>query len=350
MIKCCEESLELEGKLESSTDNKITMSAVPATLSEPNYRMIPCAYTDFCNDNERCVDTSEGSECHCKEGFKRGTDGDCHDVNECSLANNNCTKVHKECENLRGSFVCKGCITGYEKMSNFVYYDDTEDFTCVDIDECAGSHRCQNGFKCENTDGSYKCNKDCGKGCKKINSEFVDVNECHFRNNCQWKCENSAGSFKCVCPSGYFLQHKSGKCMDINECLQDSCRQGSKCTNVNGGFRCEKISCPNGYVTIKDSTDCKLATCTGSVCHRKILNIFKSFTSTDQDKVVFMFAADKHTSDYDRKYFEVVQTTSGYALMMKTSLKKDNKITLKLKRGRKEEIINIFVYVSEFSF
>lgn len=71
------------------------------------------------------------------------------DVNECAIANGNCSQL---CNNTVGSFNCD-CNEGY-----FLSGDGSN---CVDIDECAlNGHNCQQS--CTNNPGSFTCS--CNSG------------------------------------------------------------------------------------------------------------------------------------------------------------------------------------------
>lgn len=44
--------------------------------------------------------------------------------------------------------------------------------------------------------------------------------------------------------------------VDIDECLQShACRQDEQCLNTRGGFRCNRIECPHGYIRDGDQNE-----------------------------------------------------------------------------------------------
>lgn len=56
--------------------------------------------------------------------------------------------MNTRCVNTLGSYVCE-CLPGYKRLT---------EFNCVEIDECAtGEHTCGVNSKCINTLGSYHC-------------------------------------------------------------------------------------------------------------------------------------------------------------------------------------------------
>lgn len=248
--KCCEKNADAD------YDNSENDEKVPASLTASKKSKVFCAAHNFCDDNEDCIDTIEGIKCQCKAGFSLDQNAKCSDIDECKEDSHNCFKINKECVKLQGSFTCKQCLSGYEKIFAFDYYDENEDVTCVDVDECASDiNKCPKSHQCENTDGGYNCIKNCSEGFQNINDECIDVDECQDKSLCQWKCKNRVGSYKCVCPSGYYLD-ESGNCMDIDECRNPNFNCGEKevCINVNGGYRCKEINCPIGYLPMENST------------------------------------------------------------------------------------------------
>lgn len=83
---------------------------------------------------------------------------------------------------------------------------------------------CPVGYKCENSDGDFKCS-------------FVDHCE---ENPCAagLECSNTIdGSFKCN---------------DIDECVNEPCNKGEECINLHGGYRCDDVDeCKRGVFKFK---------------------------------------------------------------------------------------------------
>ncbi|XP_003250904.3 fibrillin-2 [Apis mellifera] len=234
---------------------------------------------DICG-NGKCIDTKDGYECDCYNGFtKKGNR--CEDIDECLLGycqggtcrnyegsfscqcppgfvvsgeGRYCTD-HDECQdtgmcnnghciNMNGSFKCK-CNDGY-------VLSPTRN-TCIDINECAENPRiCLNG-RCENTPGSYHCICQPGFTPSRDNTFCVDMDECSTSGMCEnGKCVNMEGSFKCVCDSGFRIGPDQSHCIDIDECLSAPCQNG-RCINTPGSFRCE---CNPGFNLGPDGRSC----------------------------------------------------------------------------------------------
>ncbi|CAG2123599.1 unnamed protein product, partial [Medioppia subpectinata] len=97
-------------------------------------------------------------------------------------------------------------------------------------------------------------------------------------DNCgqDFRCRNIDGSFKCdrvTCPYGQHLtmdgncrpnECESGKmfnntynrCVDINECLNQPCAANQKCINTVGSYRCTHY-CTPGYQPTKYGNACE---------------------------------------------------------------------------------------------
>lgn len=64
-----------------------------------------------CGTGGICVPTAEGFDCHCVDGYARGENGRCADVDECSGPTSSCS-VHATCANLAGGHRCE-CGPGF---------------------------------------------------------------------------------------------------------------------------------------------------------------------------------------------------------------------------------------------
>uniref|UniRef100_A0A1I7S3U7 Fibulin-5 n=1 Tax=Bursaphelenchus xylophilus TaxID=6326 RepID=A0A1I7S3U7_BURXY len=200
-----------------------------------------------CNDLQ-CINLPGSFKCRCSAGFEfNETTKLCEDVDECLKFKGHICSQHATCENTIGSFICH-CNKGYQLAPDGRH--------CDDIDECeTGQARCQQ--RCVNTPGSYQCV--CNRGYQLGLDERTceDIDECSTwarsgQELCMGSCINTPGSFKCTCPLGYALLDDNITCKDIDECASTGCPDpNSVCVNTLGGYRCQKIECPDKYVPDK---------------------------------------------------------------------------------------------------
>ncbi|XP_073491171.1 uromodulin-like [Aquarana catesbeiana] len=124
-----------------------------------------CSDSD-CHPNATCGEFGGDQQCTCKVGFA-GDGWYCDDINECQdRYNNNCDFYGGgSCVNTIGSYTCQ-CNPGFQY---------SEEFGCVDIDECADS----------------------------------SLNDC----NPLAVCTNGYGSYTCTCPSRYY-ENELNSCID----------------------------------------------------------------------------------------------------------------------------------------
>lgn len=210
-----------------------------------------------CLPSQECINTHGSFECvsrnTCGQGFEKGDDDECRDINEC-LAPQRVCPGEQFCENTFGSFVCK-CHIGHKKSDNG---------SCIDIDEChESSHVCPSQSKCVNIVGSFYCL--CDKGFKQSEASSnlcMDINEClNDLHDCSHGCFNTIGSYECRCPPGYSLGTDGKTCHDIDECREDNRNRWSlqqklcdgTCTNTLGSYKCQ---CPKGYKLNHDGRTC----------------------------------------------------------------------------------------------
>ncbi|CAF98674.1 unnamed protein product, partial [Tetraodon nigroviridis] len=148
------------------------------------------------------------------------------DIDECTTGRHTCGP-EQTCYNTRGSYTCN-CPLGYQRNGDH----------CIDRNECSLTHYCMHA--CVNTQGSYYCDCNIGYKLDSNNHTCVDIDECSFPSyTCQYQCVNTPGSYYCECPEGYQLQGNR-LCQDINECETGThnCQDDEMCWNYYGGFRC----------------------------------------------------------------------------------------------------------------
>uniref|UniRef100_H0VN85 Hemicentin 2 n=1 Tax=Cavia porcellus TaxID=10141 RepID=H0VN85_CAVPO len=191
---------------------------------------------------------AEEHEAGCPEGFEPDPRGEfCVDRDECTDGPSPCSH---SCHNVPGRFSCS-CPAGFT-----LTWDDR---TCRDVDECEwDTHLCQEGQRCVNLLGSYRCLPDCGPGFRVAagGASCEDVDEClEQRDQCLYNqlCENTAGGHHCSCPRGYRTQGPGLPCLDVNECQQLPEPCGYQCHNLQGSYRC---LCPAGYTLLRDGKAC----------------------------------------------------------------------------------------------
>uniref|UniRef100_A0A1I7W651 EGF-like domain-containing protein n=1 Tax=Heterorhabditis bacteriophora TaxID=37862 RepID=A0A1I7W651_HETBA len=223
--------------------------------------VVPKCTPDTCDENAECRETSEGTTCMCKEGYRGvGTIVDrCQPINPCVDSPNMCSKYAKcECPS-PGKHVCV-CDPNYTGNGTW----------CTDIDEClTGLHNCDENANCINYQGGFSCKCKTGysgsgikgdcSGTNRTSTLYSDINECLSPKDNQCDpistcCVNTVGSYHCRCNSGYTRSsdpHKCEESTDINECTQNSTLCGiHHCQNEKPFYKCR---CLNGYESVDDS-------------------------------------------------------------------------------------------------
>ncbi|CAG9531889.1 unnamed protein product [Cercopithifilaria johnstoni] len=224
---------------------------------------------EICHEQAHCVNTIGDYLCerNCPPGFKAGPQGDCEDIDECTLGMHNCTSGVL-CINRPGTFLCETslCAEGYTRDSNgrCKDVDECTKSVCGNL-KCLnhlGSYSCicptgfptDNNGHCEDSQGNLTDLKlirfdenwsMCKPGYHRIAGTCQDIDECVFNFPCKYKCENTEGSYKCLCPEGYRVEQNN--CIDINECLYDPCAENELCFNQLGSYECLTTPCPADY-------------------------------------------------------------------------------------------------------
>lgn len=175
--------------------------------------------------------------CACDQGFRLAADRrTCVDVNECS-DKRHCPAENSRCVNTAEGFECV-CAEGFQAAASG---------RCVDMDECA-SAPCEH--RCTNTPGSYQCS--CYDGYIEVPEE---PNRCRLHcgaEECPAECDPNDG-LQCYCPEGYIAEERprGTYCIDMDECSFYQCEQG--CENTYGSYVC---SCDRGFALV-DGYKCK---------------------------------------------------------------------------------------------
>ncbi|KAH8375193.1 hypothetical protein KR200_001228 [Drosophila serrata] len=225
--------------------------------------------THSCSEQLLCENLNGSFTCLCPPGYALGLDNHiatslnnsssshessssvasssplCLDIDECSLANGNCSHF---CQNEPGGYQC-ACPMG------FALSEDMR--TCQDIDEC-GENNGHCAQLCLNQPGGFACACESGFDLTKDGFGCSDIDECsQSYGNCSDICINLLGTFACACERGYELAKDGKTCQDVDECsglLSGGCTH--ECINKEGTFEC---GCPLGYMLNEDGRSCRPA-------------------------------------------------------------------------------------------
>lgn len=270
---------------------------------------MPCSGNGKCKgsgDREgkgtcECDDGYDGELCtFCKDGYFDETEENTK-VDDKAV----CKKCHESCKLICSgpeSKNCDECKTGWIQ---------SEDQGCIDVNECLEEKSpCNDVQYCENTVGSYKCNK-CDAACATCSSKGSDncltcapryymkdkpglCSACH--TSCDNTCTGPDSTHCDSCRSGWEMASDTG-CVDVNECEsgKHSCDEDKYCVNNEGSYKCIScdkscksctgagatscINCNNGYQMVNDVCldidECTKEPCSGK--HEKCLNTIGSY-------------------------------------------------------------------------
>ncbi|XP_022082519.1 fibulin-1-like isoform X2 [Acanthaster planci] len=225
-----------------------------------------------CPSGHTCTNIPGSYTCirKCTTGLAYNVDSSrCEDIDECQ--EENVCPLHKQCRNYIGGFYCARtrCVEGEQ-----IVYGEGNTIQCQDVDECArGTHDCPEGFRCDNSHGSFRCTRSspCGTGytVNAFTQQCTDIDECvQDTDDCppEYYCQNTMGSYKCrPCQQGFKADSSDGCSLDIDECeeLGDVCPPDQTCVNTYGSYRCNP-GCPQGfqyselYRECRDVNECAL--------------------------------------------------------------------------------------------
>ncbi|KAK7483626.1 hypothetical protein BaRGS_00025179, partial [Batillaria attramentaria] len=190
-----------------------------------------------CGSLERCVNVPGTFYCECLRGFRR-TDNECTDIDECASSKNDCEQI---CVNVPGTYNCE-CYYGYRLNMDRATLSDV----------CAEQGlACTHGCTLSDVDDRAFCFCRTGYQLDSDQQTCVDIDECST-NVCDQQCENSPGSYRCLCNKGFTLNSRTGTCE-----ASASCRR-KDCPTQNGGCSEEKCFCNNGYTLTSDHNNCLL--------------------------------------------------------------------------------------------
>ncbi|XP_050313739.1 fibulin-1-like [Anthonomus grandis grandis] len=254
-------------------------------IDECNLNVLSCVPPLICKNTIGSF-TCEAPECPPGFYYKYSIES-CADIDECTTGNNDCNKESQLCVNMKGTYTCvdkvskNACPAGFKKNIYTMNCDDIDECenvlkVCLENQECINE---QGGYKCIDISSGKKEHvflstvkptdpPVCHIGFRYNHTQKTcdDINECQLRlDNCSamHRCDNTIGSFHCnrivSCGTGYTLNSASDLCEDDDECQLGthncfSLGSNYKCKNLIGSYRCELVRSPPVVVTPSTST------------------------------------------------------------------------------------------------
>ncbi|KAI6227303.1 hypothetical protein M3Y99_01266500 [Aphelenchoides fujianensis] len=121
----------------SNAGNEFTCKKAEPSLYDPDLSSVWCTPYDFCSNPNVCLPDGQcealynGYFCDCKQGYE-DTDGQCTDIDECSLKISDCTNA--KCVNQPGTYDCS-CEQGFIPPTKEVAVSEKSsvipDVTCI---------------------------------------------------------------------------------------------------------------------------------------------------------------------------------------------------------------------------
>ncbi|TRZ01243.1 hypothetical protein DNTS_014817 [Danionella cerebrum] len=211
-----------------------------------------------CQNGGTCNDRLNGYSCVCARGF---TGLRCEiNINECE--SNPCVN-QGTCVDGVNSYICH-CNLPYTDAAyvNLPWITPATSANATvagkcteDVNECT-KNPCQNGGRCENRVGSYRCI--CQPGYNGINCQ-TNIDDCSS-NPCRngGTCVDKVGQYLCECRAGFYGERCE---TEVDECASNPCWNGGHCTDYVNSYTCR---CPLGYDGInceRDIPDCTETSC-----------------------------------------------------------------------------------------
>ncbi|XP_077997711.1 prolow-density lipoprotein receptor-related protein 1-like [Glandiceps talaboti] len=180
-----------------------------------------CDHDNDCGDNSDEPLTCEFPECEdaqyrCDNGrcvpsqWQCDGDNDCHDFSDEAPKNPNCR--HITCQS--DQFTCANgqCISSAVVCDGTSNCSDDSDETGCNINECERPDIARCSHTCTDTNPGFKCT--CPQGLKldTDNATCVDINECKVDVPCSQLCHNFVSGYRCFCVSGYRLEADGHTC------------------------------------------------------------------------------------------------------------------------------------------
>ncbi|CAJ0962393.1 unnamed protein product, partial [Mesorhabditis belari] len=179
-----------------------------------------CRIPGICGAGAECQNTDGSYICKCKDGYQKGPDGKCVDVDECSQSP--CGR-YSNCTNTEGSYICQ-CLPGFKDVP--MPWTIKPQVNCLLDKEYHCKKCCSATTVCVETNSQFQCQ------CKK-NHLYVDGQRCKPKVWCENNADcapqpkglcvelNPPGSgYKCKCQENYEGDGK--KCIATNVCAREA--------------------------------------------------------------------------------------------------------------------------------